>query len=69
MRPRVAAAAISVFCFIASVYLAGLSLQVANDASKRELVALAVSFFIAGIVVLIATATTLMIRGVFFKDQ
>jgi hypothetical protein len=62
-------AIILVICFFMSIYFAGLSLQISNGPVKMQLLALATSFLVAGIVILIVLMTSLAIKRLFFKTK
>jgi TRAP-type C4-dicarboxylate transport system permease small subunit len=65
LRAESAGFIVSILCFVFSIYLAGLSLQIADASLRVQLVAIATSFFVAGIVVVISLIILLAFRRLF----
>ena len=68
LRVKTNALVISLVCFAFSVYFAILSFRIIDMTMRTQLMALATSFFVGGIVVLICLIVSFALRMTLFKD-
>lgn len=68
LRVKTTTLAISLVCFAFSIYFAILSLQIIDMALRTQLMALATSFFVGGMVVLICLIVSFALGMTLFKD-
>ena len=67
LRVETAAALLSIMCFIISIYVVGLSLQVSDEQSRAQLVISATISFFVGIVILVMMFVSYVIRRLFLS--
>lgn len=65
LRVETAAALFSILCFIISIYVVGLSLQVSDEQSRAQLVISATISFFVGIVILVMMFVSYVIKRLF----